>query len=1312
MLGRPSASLKLIVSLIVGICLTGLLLVSLRLAQAAKMTSPEYLAPVYTIELVPDQMDLSGDVTTHDNCVHPVVCSWLEDTLRGTIMLGVDPTSPDPTTWDGGSATVEVYLRNEYSPTLVVLKLFWPEQDGRGLGASQRDRLRIITLDGQPIWGIRTIHPGGLNGYYAPEHGPILTTIVVTQSMTHTLSFSVSAGAAWDLSRIELSAYPYPTTIKGIGYSPYRDCQYPDGDLQPSVQDMQEDLFRLLHTSNAIRTYSARGSNGRIPALANAIGLPVYAGAWIDASPGDPDEVQEDDAEIEALIELACTTDLEGAIVGNEYYLRSERTITDANYLLSRIRQVRDGIRTECGRDLPLTTAEVDDLIFEWETLDAVIPEKVKPHFDPILDEIDFVMVHIYPFWNGMPIDGAASFTVRRYKAIQDLIEHDYAGKRVIIGEAGWPSAGAPYSREEPGGGTGGASYGGNGNEGLAVPSLENQRRYMLEFLHLAEREDVEFMYFDAFDELWKIEEAGRVGQHWGYSYFDRAAKHNFYGVLLPGEVLFPYQVYLPYIARQSTYGVYRSPSGVELPDTPRPSLIRATSNISPVYTEWPMGPGDVFVPSGWMGYTKTLGLYECDRTKPYSGEMAIRASFSPTSTDSWAGIYWQHPENNWGDKVTKGIPLDEATYLRFHARGAQGGEQVKFLMGGIWGDYPDSQQPALSTDVITLTQEWLTYTLDLRGRDLSRVIGGFAFVTDGCLNPQPITFYLDDIEYVLEGDPGPPAPTPTPETPYTFDVYRDRDIAGNHYVPSGWMGDAGDIQLDECWRENTHTGSTAIRVEYTPQVTDSYKWAGVYWQDPAKNWGDRPGGYDLTEARAVTFWAKGERGGERISFKVGGIGCESADYPDTLCPVHVLDPAPIGLTDTWDVYTMPLDAELDLSGSVGGFLWVASKTDNPNGMTFYLDDIQYLFNADILIPFFPAPGPIFGTGWDRTFALDFGDADSDGDLDLAVGNHGQNQICWNAGSGTFECKSAFGGNATFDLDWGDMDQDGDLDLVVANSSGQPNQVWVNDGDHMFTPTNFSTCSVRGQFCRTSLGDVDGDGDLDIALAIWQPQDLIYYNDGDGTFSTTATTCTDSGWTRDLEFGDMDRDGDLDLVVVGDSPDYVCINDGRGTFTETRWLPWKKDSTRSVALGDADGDGDLDIAAGESAWGAIKVFLNNGQGYFTQTLLVGPASDETFDIAWADIDNDGDLDIVAGNSGQRSVIYFNDQATDGHSIIFTRTVFLGTGSGRTNSLALGDVDNDCDLDLAMSRDRGQNVIYLNVLNRSCVRLPIIIKDYP
>jgi exo-beta-1,3-glucanase (GH17 family) len=933
MLCKPSrSSVRLIPTLFVfvGICLAGVIWLGLSSTHAA--TPEESLTPSYQIELVPDQMTLSGDVTTRDNCVDPTVCSWLEGTPIGTIMLGVDPTSPLTTDWDGGSAIVEVPLDDIPSPRVFVLKLSWPDRDGKGLHSPERYRMGTITFDGHPIWGKRTTQLSTFDDYYAAEHEPILTTIVVKQSGTYTLKFDVPARTAWDLSQIELNAYPYPATIRGIGYSPFRDCQFPNpaGISQPSTEEMEEDLFRLLHTANAIRTYSATGVNGQIPALANAIGLPVFAGAWMDYP---RTTIAQDDAELQALIDLACTTDLEGGIVGNEYYLR-HRTTGDINYLLQAIRRVKNGVRDKCGRDLPVTTAEIDNLIFTWNNLNDFEPE-IDPAYRPIFDEIDFVMVHIYPFWNGMPIDGSATFTVKRYKAIQELIEREYPGqnKWIVIGETGWPSGGAP--------------------NGAAVPNPENQRRFLLEFLSLAEQENVEYMYFDAFDELWKIEEPGRVGQNWGYSYSDRTAKHNFYGVLLPMEQVFPYQVYLPYIAKQASASMSYSSIDFGAEDTLPHNPIQSSSTLPfPVYTEWPAGP-EGFVPSGWMGDIENIGMFECDRTDPHGGELAIRASLSTTGTLGWSGVYWQHPENNWGDDPEGGVDLSSANKLTFWAKGENGGEKIRFFAGGVGAasdPYPDSLRPAVSTGFIQLEKNWQQYMINLVGQDLSNVVGGFGWAADRCANPSGATFYLDDI--VFEFDPTlPPLPAPGP----VFPVYTDAAAQSNHYFPTGWMGDGevpGRMSLTECWTSNPHSGQTSIRIAYTTVISG---WSGIYWQHPENNWGDRPGGFDLSGTNKLTFWAKGQNGGEKIRFFVGGIGTDSDPYPDSLRPE--ISTGFVQLQSSWQQYTINLVGQ-DLSKVVGGFGWATDQCANPTGATFYLDDIVFDHEPGLLPP--PGPSPVF----------------------------------------------------------------------------------------------------------------------------------------------------------------------------------------------------------------------------------------------------------------------------------------------------------------------------------------------------------------
>lgn len=167
------------------------------------------------------------------------------------------------------------------------------------------------------------------------------------------------------------------------------------------------------------------------------------------------------------------------------------------------------------------------------------------------------------------------------------------------------------------------------------------------------------------------------------------------------------------------------------------------------------------------------------------------------------------------------------------------------------------------------------------------------------------------------------------------FSIYVDDASKENHFIPSGWMGDVGDLKYDQACSESPKKGKTCIKLSYSAKMTQSAGWVGIFWQQPANNWGDKKGGYDLTGATKLTFWAKGAKGGEKIAeFKMGGI---TGEYPDS-------DSASIEsivLTKEWKEYTIDLKGK-DLSYVIGGFCFAISKKDNPNGCTFYLDNIAY----------------------------------------------------------------------------------------------------------------------------------------------------------------------------------------------------------------------------------------------------------------------------------------------------------------------------------------------------------------------------------
>ena len=144
----------------------------------------------------------------------------------------------------------------------------------------------------------------------------------------------------------------------------------------------------------------------------------------------------------------------------------------------------------------------------------------------------------------------------------------------------------------------------------------------------------------------------------------------------------------------------------------------------------------------------------------------------------------------------------------------------------------------------------------------------------------------------------------PEPKLPQStsFSVYTDASDPENHYIPSDFMGDFKDITLNENWTANPHSGRACIRNVYSGIATPGYGWAGVYWQNPENNGGTVPGytGYDLSHFSHLSFWVRGELGGEQIQFLVGGI---TGPYPNSLQPA-VMTPM-ITLTTDWQVITI-----------------------------------------------------------------------------------------------------------------------------------------------------------------------------------------------------------------------------------------------------------------------------------------------------------------------------------------------------------------------------------------------------------------------
>lgn len=176
--------------------------------------------------------------------------------------------------------------------------------------------------------------------------------------------------------------------------------------------------------------------------------------------------------------------------------------------------------------------------------------------------------------------------------------------------------------------------------------------------------------------------------------------------------------------------------------------------------------------------------------------------------------------------------------------------------------------------------------------------------------------------------------------------IYQDADSAGNHFKPSGYMGDCGDIQINEAYENNPHSGKMCIRVAYSAKGKGPNKcdysppcgWAGVYWQEPPNNWGTdermKGRGLNLSRYDRLVFWARSDKKCA-VEFKVGGL---AQRYGDSLANPRGMT---ANLTDEWRRFEIDLSGA-DLKHIIGGFCWAVNKDSNPDGAVFYLDDIRF----------------------------------------------------------------------------------------------------------------------------------------------------------------------------------------------------------------------------------------------------------------------------------------------------------------------------------------------------------------------------------
>lgn len=288
-------------------------------------------------------------------------------------------------------------------------------------------------------------------------------------------------GLLWKTVNTPIEEPPWPDKVQGFAFSPFRGEQSPNKGIYPTVQEIDKDLTLLAGRAHAIRVYTvAEGPQAEVPRLAIARGLNVTLGAWIS-----PDE-KANKKEIAQLIKLYKENFKTGKIVrvlvGNEAILRGDQSV---DQMIQHIKKVKKDMRGPT----PVSTAE------PWHIW----------HKNPkLVEAVDFMAVHLLPYWEGLPVDKAVAYSFKRY---EDL-KKQYPGKPIMIAETGWPSDG----RIKQG----------------AVPSQANQAQYLRRFLQIAEEQKESYYIMEAFDQIWKRSIEGEAGAHWGVYDDQRQPKFKF----------------------------------------------------------------------------------------------------------------------------------------------------------------------------------------------------------------------------------------------------------------------------------------------------------------------------------------------------------------------------------------------------------------------------------------------------------------------------------------------------------------------------------------------------------------------------------------------------------------------------------------------------------------------------------------------------------------------------------------------------------------------------------------------------------------
>ncbi len=304
--------------------------------------------------------------------------------------------------------------------------------------------------------------------------------LVAMRAVVAVLLFVTAAHAAlWGLFQERQQAPDFRGILPSVSYAPFEGTAHPDVDNIPTVEKIRADLKKLSTITRAIRLYSSTGGVELVPPIAAEFGLKVTVGAWIDKN------ADRNEREIDAAISLARhNSNVIGVVVGNETIYRGEQKVEDLIELIKRVKK---------SVNVPVTTGEIWNI---WRD------------FPQLAYSVDFIAAHVLPYWENFTDKQAVDQAVAMFQLLRD----QFPGKRIVIAEFGWPSAG--YNLRN------------------AVPGPFAQASVLRNFVTRAEAIGMDYNIVEAIDQPWKFFEGG-VGPYWGILNAAREPKFSWTGPIV-----------------------------------------------------------------------------------------------------------------------------------------------------------------------------------------------------------------------------------------------------------------------------------------------------------------------------------------------------------------------------------------------------------------------------------------------------------------------------------------------------------------------------------------------------------------------------------------------------------------------------------------------------------------------------------------------------------------------------------------------------------------------------------------------------------